>query len=131
MGCLSSVLTKDGRMPTIKSLMNKVEVVERFASLDDPGSDCGPYERWLRTDVRDKLAECDAAGLLGELRGWKSERDKLVHALFGATPQPYDSARLRELVEVGKSIAEGLDRIAGSMRTLEKRRKAGARIRRC
>lgn len=117
------VLTKLKRkdnFPAVKNIETKLQAVEQLSMLDGESVTDNLYELWLRTKVRDKLAECDAAALCGDIRAWKGERNKLVHALFGSQPYGSDEESLRKLAEQGMEYAKELDSVVRKVKTLMK-----------
>ena len=59
--CLASIITKRGSMPPLRTITSKLQAIKVLTALEDPLEECPPYERWLRTEVKKELTECDAS----------------------------------------------------------------------
>lgn len=126
--CLAPMLSHRGSLPSIRSIKSKMSAITLLATLEGPSDECGAYERWLRTTVRDKLEASQVDVTIERLGAWLERRNELVHALFGATSGLYDSDELRALAEEGLFLARQLDNVSGKMAALmcAYRRRAGA-----
>ena len=112
-------IRKDGSvaLPKLDNISTRIEVLRTLASFDEPNDGCNDFEHWLRTDVRNKLTECEVVELCDCIAHWIKRRNDLVHALFGARARGYDPQQLESLAKEGMDLAGKLDNISGRMKT--------------